>query len=59
MTDKFYADPVHRDWIYDGYGIKRYKDNYAKVVDTELCKICNKVKMYSECNLFCCNKNKS
>jgi hypothetical protein len=31
--EEFHLDPDKRDWEYDGYGVKRYKDNYKEVFE--------------------------
>lgn len=30
---EFQLDPDKRDWEYDGYGVKRYKENFQQVVE--------------------------
>lgn len=40
--ETLHPDPAFRDWEYDGYGIKRYKDNFQKVVEDDMCPKCNR-----------------
>lgn len=41
--EQFQLDPDKRDWEYDGYGVKRRKDNFQQVADLEMCPKCNMV----------------
>lgn len=38
---EFELDPDKRDWEYDGYGVKRRRDKFSEVAETEICPKCN------------------
>jgi len=54
---ELHPDPDKRDWEYDGFGVRRYKNNFHVALESEICSICNKVKSTNQCDLFCCKKN--
>jgi len=49
-------DPDKREWVYDGYGVKRYRDDFSRPLESEVCPTCKKIKM-KECELLCCPKS--